>query len=259
MAIYLDDRDRRRFLDLLGQTVISHDVNCHAYCLMTNHYHAVITTNEPNLSHAMQRLNGVYAQWWSRRHRTPGHVFQGRFGAQVIQTEQYLLTACRYVVLNPVRAGLVTAPAQWPWSSYHASAGLEPIPAFLRPDILWHLLGNHGSEEVGVGRYRAFVEEGSSGHLVLPRDRVLGDEGFVQRFKDRRGEASCEVPKRERLARRSLAEYFAGAFTRAGRAASASAACSAGYALTEVAAFMGLHYSTVSKMISWHAALGSEP
>src|SRR5512143_538242 len=122
MSIYLDDLDRLEFLRLLGRAFAAHAVDCHAYCLMDNHYHVVITTNEANLSVAIQQVNSPFAQWWNGRHCRPGHVFQGRFGAQVIQDEGYLLTAARYVVLNPVRAGVVPGPEQWPWSSYRATA-----------------------------------------------------------------------------------------------------------------------------------------
>ena len=107
MTIYRDDRDRRTFLHLLAAIVAPYRLHCLAYCLMDNHYHLVATTLDANLSRAIKHLNGTYAQWWNHRHGRPGHVFQGRFGAQVIEDDLYLLAACRYVVRNPVRAGVV--------------------------------------------------------------------------------------------------------------------------------------------------------
>jgi putative transposase len=255
MAIYLDDRDRRQFLDMLGRVFTTRNVDCHAFCLMTNHYHLVITTYEANLSVTIQQLNSRYAQWWNDHHRRPGHVFQGRFGAQVVQDESYLLTASRYVVLNPVRGALVTSPDEWPWSSYRATAGLEAVPSFLQPDTLWHAFGCSMTEDT-CRRYREFVAMGDVRRL--PDDPVLGDETFVQRFKERRSLASSEVPKRERRTRPALQALFAQAFSAQQRAIGAAAARAAGYSLKETADFLGVTYTTVSKMIS-RAAEGSEP
>src|SRR3954466_1537135 len=107
LHIYLDDVDRRQFLVILAAVVERYDLRCHAYCEMSNHYHLALTTREANLSRAMQQLNGDYAQWWNWRHERVGHVFQGRFNAQVVQDGRYLANVCRYIVLNPVRAGIV--------------------------------------------------------------------------------------------------------------------------------------------------------
>ena len=90
---------------------------CHAYCLMDNHYHIVIETPDGNLSKGMRQLNGVYTQTFNRRHRRVGHVFQGRYKAIIVEKESHLLELCRYVVLNPVRAGTVKHPREWKWSS----------------------------------------------------------------------------------------------------------------------------------------------
>ena len=106
--IYLDDQDRRTFLDLLGKEIFQQHWICYAYCLMDNHYHVLIETPEPNLVRGMRRLNGVYTQSFNRRHGRVGHVFQGRYKAILVDKENYLLELCRYIVLNPVRAKIVT-------------------------------------------------------------------------------------------------------------------------------------------------------
>ena len=111
-------------LALLADVVQRYALRCHAYCEMTNHYHLAVTTTEANLSRALQQLNGDYAQWWNWRHQRVGHVFQARFNAQIVQDDAYLVNVCRYIVLNPVRAGIVCSPELWPWSSYRAMAGL---------------------------------------------------------------------------------------------------------------------------------------
>jgi REP element-mobilizing transposase RayT len=87
---------------------------------MTNHYHLVVETPDGNLSKGMRHLNGVYTQRFNRHHERVGHVFQGRYKAILVQKELYLLALSRYVVLNPVRAQMVTEAGDWPWSSYRA-------------------------------------------------------------------------------------------------------------------------------------------
>ena len=106
-AIYLDDQDQQTFLSVLEEVVIRYHWLCHAYCLLDNHYHLLIETPQGNLSVGMLQLNGVYTQRCNRRHAWVGHVFQGRFKAVLVERESYLLELCRYVVLTPVRAGLV--------------------------------------------------------------------------------------------------------------------------------------------------------
>ena len=87
---------------------------------MDNHYHLVLHTRRANLSRIMRDVNGIYTQAYNRRHGTVGHLFQGRFKAILVDRDAYLLEVCRYVDLNPVRAGLGDDPGGWPWSSYRA-------------------------------------------------------------------------------------------------------------------------------------------
>jgi hypothetical protein len=98
---------------------------------MKNHYHLVIQTPQPNLSRGMQWMNGTYASWFNRRHKRSGHLFHGRFHAFLIEKEAYFAEVLRYVVLNPVRAKMVGRPEDYRWSSYRATAGLEPAPKWL--------------------------------------------------------------------------------------------------------------------------------
>ncbi len=106
-VIYLDDEDRTRFLEVLGHEVGPQRCRSYAYCLMDNHYHLFVETREPNLSKGMRRLNQVYTQAFNRRHGRVGHVLQGRYKAIIVDKDNYLLELCRYIVLNPVRAGMV--------------------------------------------------------------------------------------------------------------------------------------------------------
>jgi putative transposase len=133
-AIFLGGEDRRLFLGVLSEVVPDFNWAVHAYCLMDNHYHLLIETPDGNLSKGMRQLNGVYTQRFNRQHGRVGHVFQGRYKAIIVQKESYLLELARYVVLNPVRARMVRSPAEWPWSSYRATAGLCDAPFWLATD-----------------------------------------------------------------------------------------------------------------------------
>src|SRR5271155_699128 len=116
--IVRDDADRRRLIDGLEQAVVRHGWELLAYVVMGNHLHLVVKTPRPNLGAGMQSFLSGYAIWAGRRWRRPGHLFQGRYRAEMIEDESYYWTVSRYVHLNPVRVGLVQRPEQWAWSSY---------------------------------------------------------------------------------------------------------------------------------------------
>ena len=147
-AIFLSDDDRRLFLDGLSAVVRDCNGAVHAYCLMDNHYHLLVETPDGNLSQGMRQLNGVYTQHFNRQQGRVGHVFQGRYQGILVQKEAYLLELARYVVLNSVRAGRVRSPAEWPWSSYRATAGLGDAPAWLCIDWLLSAFSERRSEAV---------------------------------------------------------------------------------------------------------------
>ena len=125
-AIYVDDIDRKAFLTILESVVVGHEWACHAFCLMTNHYHLIVEAEQPGLSRGMQRLNGRYAQLFNQRHDRDGHLFRGRYSVFVIDSESRFEASCRYVLENPVRAGLCQTASDWPWSgcpSLEAASG----------------------------------------------------------------------------------------------------------------------------------------
>ena len=115
--IFLSDCDRFDFLCVLGEVVEQTGWQCHAYCLMPNHYHLLVQTPEANLSRGMRQLNGLYTQRLNRRHDRVGHLFQGRFKAILVERESQLLELARSVVLKPVRAAIATDPERYRWSS----------------------------------------------------------------------------------------------------------------------------------------------
>ncbi len=179
--IYLDDADRRRFLDLLGREVMQQRWRCYAYCLMNNHYHLLFETPEANLVAGMRRLNGVYTQGFNHRHDWVGHLFQGRYKSILVDRDSYLLELCRYVVLNPVRAGLVRRPEDWPWSSYRATAGTAPVPAWLDRVAVTALFAGQGGPADAA--YRRFVADGVD--KPSPWDQLRGQTWLGNaRFRD---------------------------------------------------------------------------
>jgi REP element-mobilizing transposase RayT len=114
--LFEDDDDRRRFLELLAESVERYDWRCHALCLMGTHYHLVVEARRDALSAGIQRLHCRYAVHFNKKRGLFGHVFASRFSARVIASERYLQDACTYVLLNPVRAGLCHRLDEWPWS-----------------------------------------------------------------------------------------------------------------------------------------------
>ena len=129
--IFTDTRDRLRFLQLVERVVELLDWRCHGYCLMTNHYHLLIETPNGDISCGMHRLNGVYAKWFNWRHQYEGHLFERRFRGVLVEGDAHFLELTRYLVLNPVRAELTKTAGEWRWSSYNATVGKQPPPAFL--------------------------------------------------------------------------------------------------------------------------------
>ncbi len=125
---------------------------------MTTHYHLLIQTREANLDKGMQRLNSAYAHWFNKRHSYTGHLFKRRYNAAPVVGQAHLLWVVRYVVMNPVEARMCRHPAEWKWSSYSATAGLVPAPAFL--DTTWTAELFGGDVETGRRRFVEFVENG---------------------------------------------------------------------------------------------------
>ena len=156
-AIFGDETDYLRFLELLGTVVNRFGWRCHAYCLMPNHFHLVIETPQANISAGMQWLNGRYAQWFNIRYGFSGHLFQGRFYGELVESTYHLLELVRYIVLNPVRAGLCRDASRWRWSCYRAMVGEAKSAALLT--VGW-LLAQFGRDLVRARQtFRGFVQD----------------------------------------------------------------------------------------------------
>jgi putative transposase len=178
--IFQDDRDRERFVELLERMAGLFAVRVHGYCLMTNHYHAILETPEGNLSRAMHWLHVSYAAAYNRRHRCSGHVFQGRFKAVLVDAGNYLDCLSRYVHRNPVRAGLAARPWEYPWSSCRHFVRGKQVPAWLEVGRI--LAGFGPTRAVARRRYAAYVSESDPANPFddVVGGSVLGSEPFLQ-------------------------------------------------------------------------------
>jgi len=186
-VIFKSIRDRNRFLSYLGKASERFSIRIHAYCLMSNHYHLLVETPEPNLSRAVQWINVSYAAYFNRKRDRHGHLFQGRFKAILVQADEYLKQLSRYIHLNPVRAGLVGKPRDYTWSSYPAFAGKIKKPDWLEADWLLSQFGTKRKE--AEKNYRRFVEDVDMEKISNPADDImggflLGSPDFVRWVKD---------------------------------------------------------------------------
>ena len=211
--IFRADSDREAFLAFLGKVVERFGWRLSAWVLMSNHFHLVIQTPEPNLSRGMHWLNGSYAGWFNHGHKRWGHLFGSRFKAFLVEEERYLAEVLRYVVLNPVRAKMVERPDQYRWSSYRPTAGLDQAPDWLDMDAALSPFGP--ATEGAAESYRAFVDEaiGSSESLwdKLINGIYLGSETWARSMRRLLASKprSREHPRQQRaVGRPKLARIF---------------------------------------------------
>ena len=251
--IYHDDNDRQTWLDVFSQVCARFNWRCHAWCLMNNHYHILIETAEGNLSQGMRQLNGVYTQKSNRRYGRVGHVFQGRYKAILVQKDAYLLELSRYVVLNPLRAGMVNDLHEWLWSSYGAMVGESPSPDWLETDWILACFGKQRKR--AIAKYIDFVRAGVGLPPVwgnLKYQMYLGSDEFVEGMRGKLGDSKKEhLREISRLQRRPLAQplqwYEENVADR--KKAMALAYASGDYTMKEISEWFGVHYSTVSRAV----------
>lgn len=257
-VIYLDNDDRVKFIDTLAETVDRFHWRCHAYCLMDNHYHLLIETPEGNLAEGMHYLNGVYTQAFNRHHQSCGHLFQGRYKAILVEKQSHLLELVRYVMLNPVRAGIVERPDDYSWSSYRQTLGLEKVADFLTVD--WILDNFSAPLSEGQKQFQRFVLDGIK-QTASPWDQLagqifLGSYDFAQQVKKQLSETTgtAEIPRAQRYHGRPSLTDLLPADNKLTKKQRNRLICTAqrehGYKLKEIADHLGLHYTTVSKVVN---------
>ncbi|MRW84638.1 addiction module toxin RelE [Pseudoduganella sp. FT26W] len=246
--IYMDDIDRSVWLQTLGDVCAQFRFAIHSFCQMGNHYHLLVETLDGRLALGMRQLNGVYSQYFNRRHNLAGHVFQGRYKAILVDRESYLLELARYIVLNPVRAKLVAEPGDWLWSSYNLTLAEAPPPAWLHTNWLLSRFGDR--KQNAKDAYRQFVLDGVGVASPLTKtfqQTVLGSEQFIAQLQS--ATSAIALAGISRAQRSALAPTLnecqlmypnrddAMAFAYSTRA----------YTLTEIAHHFGVSHATASR------------
>jgi REP element-mobilizing transposase RayT len=200
--IVRDDADRHRLIEGLEQAVVRSAWELLCYVIMGNHLHLLLKTPRPNLGSGMQSFLSGYAIWAGRRWRRIGHLFQGRYRAEMIEDESYYWTVSRYIHLNPVRAGLVRRPEQWAWSSYPGYRDARRAQVWVAHDTMlaaWK--GDQGGRDPRVA-YVRYVEAGLADPPPPPfREAfggwILGSEGFVARLRSHAARIVSDPPVAE--------------------------------------------------------------
>lgn len=208
--IFKSRRDREKFLSYLQSSTERYGVKILAYCLMTNHYHLLMETPKGNLSQIMRHINGAYTTYHNVKRKRLGHLFQGRYKAIIVEADEYALELSRYMHLNPVRAGMVSKPQDYEWSSYRSYTGLTTAPAWLSQDLILDHLGAPDQQE----KYRNFVETLIGETYETPLKAVvastlLGSPAFIATISEehvRHINADRSVPAVKQLSRQISVE-----------------------------------------------------
>jgi putative transposase len=256
LRLFVDDFDRLRFFELLGEAQQRYAVRWRSFTLMTSHYHLDVQTPAANLPEAMRYVNSQYAKGWNRRRRTRGHVFGERFVSKAIEDDRYAWTALRYITWNPVESGYVKHPAQWVWSSHRANAGLAAPPEFLDLDWMQPCFGGATLADAQLEYRKAMnhpltVEESEEYLKTI----VVGSEGFQEAVRKQIGITMHDriIPRSYRaIGRPSLGELFADRTTdlEERNRIIRRAQVVYGYRQSEIARSLNLHPNTVSKIVS---------
>ena len=254
-VVFKDDEDRGVFLNVVDNVVDRFGWLIHSYVLMDSHYHLVVECPEANLSKGMRQVNGVYTQHVNRRHGQEGPIFQGRFKSVLLEKKTYLLPVCRHIVINPQRTRDPKNYKDYKWSSYRALAGQVKSPGFLYRETVLSHFGKR--EKEAQRKYRDYIRQGLG--EVSPLDQrknqvLLGSPRFLNEMHPiLQGERMSKRGPRSARRRRSLNALFKKADdkTRLERNELIKRAhLDYGYTLMEIGDHLGLHYTTVSKVIN---------
>jgi REP element-mobilizing transposase RayT len=249
-----DDDDRQTFMHTFSKAAGDYRVRVYACCLMGTHYHTLLDTPRANLSDFVRAVNGEYSKAFNHRHARVGHTFEQRFESLLVQREKYLRRVARYIVLNPVKARLCDDPRDWPWSTHRATAGLDDAPAWLHLDWLrWAFRA--GQLHEAQRNYDTYVQDPAGLAWSFHAEAALGTSRFKRAVAEllvRRGENRPIPGDCRRCARPPLENVFAGEQMDACSrdALILEAHVTHGYPLAEIARFLAMPPSTVSKAAS---------
>jgi putative transposase len=184
--IFYSDEDYRFYLDKLQDACIKHQCAIHAYVLMTNHVHLLITPHtEDGISKTMQMLGRYYVQYFNFTHNRTGTLWEGRYKASLVDSEAFALTCYRYIELNPVRANMVQHPAEYPWSSYRCNALGQP-DSIITPHYLYVALGSDDSQRQTAYQalFNAHIDDKTLDAVRMSANKawVLGSDYFKDKI-----------------------------------------------------------------------------
>lgn len=186
-ACFVGDQDYRHYLKLLATHIAETGCSVHAYVLMTNHVHLLVSPpTRTALSALMKCVGQRYTQYFNRKYERTGTLWQGRFRSCLVDTEEYFLACQRYIELNPVRARMAPSAGEYRWTSYHAN-GKGHADALVTPHPIYLALNEH--EAARRAAYRALFSDEISEHLMaeirqaLRGTRVLGNAEFAASVK----------------------------------------------------------------------------
>jgi len=253
--VFLDNEDRLAFLSVLETVVSRFAWLIHSYVLMNSHYHLVVECPKANLSKGMRQLNGVYTQHFNRRHELDGSLFQGRFKSVLFEAKTYLLPLCRHVVLNPVRVGASSSAQTYRWSSHRVTAGAIKKSSFLHSAAILESFGT-STKEAQI-KYKDYVKAGvnlDSPLLKRSHQVLLGSPRFIGQMQPiLDGEKMAKRGPKRASRRRSLPVLFKklDVLSKSERNSLIKHAhIEHAYTLMEIGDFLGLHYTTVSKVVN---------
>jgi putative transposase len=257
-SIFQERGDKLKLLKRVTAVNEKYGFIFYAYCIMDNHYHLLLETPLGNLSRGMQNLNSTYAQWYNKRHKRCGPVFQGRFSAYLIEKDNYLLAAARYIVLNPVKAGIVSDAMSYTWSSFRYMMGKRDCPEFLDVNTILECFSH--DPRAARRLFRSYVGQGLEEDEpdYLEKGPVRGSGPFMDKVEERfaaSGKFSQkEISRKERFFNRpALSSLFSEPCDRHIReirnARIGAAFLQYGYSQKEIADFLGLGNSTISCII----------
>lgn len=253
--VFTCDADRKMFLSALGMVTARFGWLIHGYVLMDDHYHLAVETPEANLSKGMRQLNGVYTQYFNRTYRMIGPLFHGRFKGILLEKKTYLLEVCRHIVLNPVGTGKVKSADRYRWSSFRATVGHIKTPDWLHTDWILSQFGNFTS--VNQKKFSHYVKQGVGDTSPLSsksQQVLLGSPAFLKRMQPLLDNSLLAKKKPRRATRRrSLRRIFSNLDGQP-RSFRNELICHAhidfAYTLAEIGDHLGLHYTTVSKVVN---------